>query len=139
MGHMDQARKHVPLTKPITPTEGTAQEPDNLPTHNVFATITETGKIYTNQTGRFPVQSSTDNQYIMILYDYYCNNILAEALNTRQGPEIVRAYFKMNQHLMSQVFQPKIHWIDNEASNTMEAFNTNNTIKYQLVPPHMHW
>ena len=87
MGHMDQARKNSRSTKPIMPTEDTAQDPDNVPTHNVFATIAETGKIYTDQTGRFPVRSSTGNQYIMILYDYDSNAIMSEALKTRNGPE----------------------------------------------------
>ena len=57
MGHMEQTRKHVRSTKPDkdTSNDKEQQEPNNHPTHNVFATIEETGKVYTNLTGRFPV------------------------------------------------------------------------------------
>ena len=58
MGHMDQTCKHVLSTKTDQPISHNydQQEPNNHPTHNVFATIEETGKVYTNQTGRFPVR-----------------------------------------------------------------------------------
>jgi hypothetical protein len=37
-------------------------------------------KIYTDQTGRFPVISSKGNTYIMVLYEYDGNVILAEPI-----------------------------------------------------------
>jgi hypothetical protein len=51
----------------------------------LFATITETGKICTNQTGQFPVTSSRGNQYILVLYDYDTNAILMEPLKNCTG------------------------------------------------------
>ena len=43
MGHMDQSRKHVRSTKPDKDisNDKEQQEPNNHPTHNVFATIEE--------------------------------------------------------------------------------------------------
>jgi hypothetical protein len=41
-----------------------------------------TGQIYTDQTGRFPITSSRGNKYIMILYNYESNDILAEPLKS---------------------------------------------------------
>ena len=92
MGHMDQTHKHVRSTKPEKDisTDKEHEEPNNHPTHNVFATIEETGKVYTDQTGRFPVRSSAVNQYILVLYDYDSNAILTEAIKTRQGPELLK-------------------------------------------------
>lgn len=52
------------------------QEPNNASTQQLFATITETLKIYTNQTGRFHITISWGNQYIVVLYDYNTNAIL---------------------------------------------------------------
>ena len=88
MGHMDQTRKHVRTTKTDQPIshKDNQQETNNDPTNNVFATIKETGKVYTDQTGRFSVRSSVGNQYILVLYDYDSNAILTEALKTRQVP-----------------------------------------------------
>ena len=42
-----------------------------------------TGKIYTDQTGRFPVTSSKGSKYLMVLYDYDSNAILSEPLKSR--------------------------------------------------------
>jgi hypothetical protein len=70
-GHMDQTRKNVRSTKQIVKDAEPAptQEIDNNPTHFTFATIEDMGKIYTDQTGRFPVTSSQGHKYILIRYD----------------------------------------------------------------------
>ena len=114
------------------------QEPKNHPTHNVFATIEETGKVYTDQTGRLPVRSSARNQHILVLYDYGSNDVLTEALKTIQGPEIIKSYANIIQYLQCCGFHPRVHCLDNEASNAMKAYNQDNHIEYHLVPPHMH-
>ena len=92
MGHMDQTRNLVRSTKPdkAISTDKEQQEPNNHPTHNCFAAIEETGKVYTDQTGRFTVRSSAGNQYILVLYDYDSNAILTEAIKTRQGHELLK-------------------------------------------------
>ena len=140
MGYMDQTSKHVRSTKPDTAisTDKEQKEPNNHPTHNVFAAIEETGKVYTNQTGRFTVRSSAGNQYILVLYDYDSNEIMTEALKTRQGPKLLKAYAKIIKYLHTRGFHPRVHWIDNEASNAMKTYDQTNHIEYQLVPPHMH-
>ena len=132
MGHMGQTRKHVRSTKPdkAISQDNEQQERNNQPTHNVFATIEETGKIYTDQTGRFPVRSSAGNQYILFLYDYDSNAILTEALKTRQGPELLKAYANIIQYLQDRGFHTRVHWLDNEASDTMKTYNQTNHIKY---------
>ena len=93
MGHMNQTHQHVRSTKTDKPIsqDGDQQEPNNHPTHNVFATIEDTGKVYTDQMGRFPVHSSAGNQYILVMYNYDSNAILTEAPKTIQGPKILKA------------------------------------------------
>jgi hypothetical protein len=103
-----------------------------------LATIEDTGKIYTDQTGRFPVTSSRGNKYILVLYAFDPNAILTEPLKNRSASEIVRAYSKLVTYLKRRGFQPQIHWLDNEASILLKDYNTVNNIAYQLVPPHMH-
>jgi len=56
---------------------------DNERTHHCFtASIDDptTGKIFTDQTGRFVIPSSTGNTQIFILYDYDSNSIHAEPI-----------------------------------------------------------
>jgi hypothetical protein len=60
------------------------------------------------------------------------NAILTEELQNRTGPKMLRAY-----DLQNRGFQPKIHWLDNKASNKWKEFNIHKQIEFQLVPPHM--
>jgi hypothetical protein len=142
-GHLDQTRKNLRSTKTDDMDLEEEQEPNNTQTHQIFAAIENTdkiytGKIYTDQTGRFPVTSSQGNKYILILYEYDMNAILTEALHNRTAPEILRAYKKLVKYLHSRGFRPKIHWLDNEASEELKQFNNSKQIEFQLVPPHMH-
>jgi hypothetical protein len=72
-GHLDQSRKNLRSTKTDDMDLEEEQEPNNTQTHQIFAAIENTdriytGKIYTGQTGRFPVTSSQGNKYILVLY-----------------------------------------------------------------------
>jgi hypothetical protein len=139
-GHMDQSRKNVRSTKKETnETETTpTQNVNNEPTHLTFATIEDTGKIYTDQTGRFPVTSSQGHKYILIMYDYDSNAILTEPIKSRSGGGILRAYKNLFEYLQQRGFKPRTHWLDNEASNALKDYNTQQDVVYQLVPPNMH-
>jgi hypothetical protein len=44
----------------------------------IFDAKETSGKIYTDQTGPFPYQSSTGNYLLLLFYDYDTNAILAE-------------------------------------------------------------
>ncbi len=143
-GHLDQTRKNQRLNKTNIPTDATQQdddikqEPNNDKTNVVYATIETQGKIYTDQTGRFPVPSSKGNQYIMVMYDYDTNAILTEPLKNRTGSEILRGYQKLHKYLVVRGFKPQVHWLDNEASTALKEYNKIHNIDYQLVPPHNH-
>jgi hypothetical protein len=74
LGPLDQQHKNVCSTKPkTTPTATPTPESDSQPTsenpnertHQVFSAIidADTGKIYTDQTGKFPVTLSRGNNY----------------------------------------------------------------------------
>jgi len=82
-GHMDQERQHKNSTKPkqSLPLEDDAfplAPMDGARIHFCYAAMLEpTGQIYTDQTGKFVAPSSTGNNYILILYDYDSNAILA--------------------------------------------------------------
>lgn len=109
-GHMDQIQKNTRSTKtknihcPTSKQEeenDPKQEIDNASHQHFFATVTGTGKIYTDQTRRFPVTSSRGNQYVLVLYDYDTNAILTEPLKNRTGGKILRAYQHLHSYLTS--------------------------------------
>jgi hypothetical protein len=68
-----------------------------IKTQFVYAATIDAGQIYTDQTGRFPVVSSKGNKYIMILYDYDSNAILAQPIKDRTPPELLRAFQGMEK------------------------------------------
>jgi hypothetical protein len=130
-GHMTQTRRNTSSTQPKptpdeendkTTTEDFAQM-DILPqrTNEVYAIITELDvKVYTDLTGRFPTTSSKGNKYVLILYAYYGNAILAEPMESRSDTEAVRAYTVIYKQLTDAGLHPKFQMMDNEASSAVK-------------------
>ena len=138
-GHLDQTQKNQHSIT-IDPFNIPPAELDNVK-HNVAsaAIITlPTGKIYTDQTGKFPVTSGLGNKYVFILYDHDSNAILAETLKSRQGAEIKRAFLKLTGILKAKGLHPKFHILDNEASADLKQAIADQNIKFQLAPPNIH-
>jgi len=102
-------------------------------------TIDLTGKIYSDQTGRFPVISSKGNKYIMIIYDHDSNAILARPLKTKSGIEQLQNIKEIYHYLNSRGIHPKLHVMDNECPQSVKDYILHNKkINLLLVPPHMH-
>jgi hypothetical protein len=109
-----------------------------IKTQYVVAATIDAGQIYTDQTGRFPVVSSKGNKYIMILYDYDRNAIMAQPIKDRTAPELLRAFQIMEQELVAHGFKPKLMKLDNEASKLLKTYLHQQNIKFKLVPPYIH-
>ncbi len=147
-GHLDQSRKNQRSTQPKgtftdkqpsieseNHTEDNDNDPvaetddywptsdrDNYRTHQCFAACTEdntTGKIFTDQTGRFIIPSSTGYTQMFILYDYDSNSIHAEPIKNRSAPEILRAYKIVTTTLTNAGLKPKLQRLDNECSTLL--------------------
>ena len=95
-------------------------------------------KIFTDQTGRFPITSSRGYKYIMIAYDYDSNTILAEPIKPRKRLQIKDAYQKMRKLLCSRELTPRTHVLDNECSKVLKEYMEGDDETFQLVPPHLH-
>ena len=117
-GHMQQQRMNIRSTKPKL------KEETNKTEECYFAVtpLPETAKPFSDQTERFPVTSNRGHKYIMIMYDYDSNSIMGEAMKSRTGEEILRAFTKIHQKLKSSGLTPKIHRIDNECPATLKAY-----------------
>jgi hypothetical protein len=137
-GHFNQQRQNARATR-IKSTKITNQETDmdhGINTQFLYAATIDAGQIYTDQTGRFPVVSRKGNKYIMILYDYDSNAILAQPIKYRTATELVKAFHVMEQELVARGLKPKLMKLDNEASKLLKAYLHQQDITFQLVPPY---
>jgi hypothetical protein len=105
--HMDQQRKNVRIMKPKENT--TSKKGDNTEEPEVEPHITEwtnltyaaihdiEGHTYTDLTDRFPSVSSRGYKYIVVLYNFDTNNILAKPMKSRSDAEaIYTQWYTMN-------------------------------------------
>jgi hypothetical protein len=139
-GHLNQKRYNARTTK-VKDTKVIFTEPDldhGIKTQFVYAATIDAGQIYTDQTGRFPVVSSKGNKYIMILYDYDSNAILAQPIKDRTAPDLLRAFQVMEQELVARGLKPKLMKLDNEALKLLKMYLNQQNITFQLVPPYNH-
>ena len=153
-GHLKQTRQNQRSTKAKTTKSPPAPFPSdpillddafpksetpNVKTHKCYTGVMETtGQIYSDQTGRFVVPSNTGNNYLLIVYDYDSNAILAEPMRTRTSASIITAYKTVHARLCKAGFRPKLQRLDNECSEEFKELLHKEGIDFQLVPPGSH-
>ena len=96
------------------------------------------GKVFTDQTGKFPVTSSKDSKYVMVLFAHEKNAILAKPIKNRSQEEIIRLTIKLHEYLTDRRFKPHVQILDNECPEALKKYFRKNNVAYQLVPPHLH-
>ena len=75
-----------------------SQDIGNLKTDDFYATVIDNKpfrRSYSDQTGRFPIQSSCGNNYVFIMYAYDANAIMSVALPDRRGSSTRDAWLKI--------------------------------------------
>jgi hypothetical protein len=108
-------------------------------THHIYTDCqTITGQAGSDQTGCFVVQSTSGNNYIFVLYDYDSNSIHAKPIPNRKQASIKTAYETVLRLLQRRGLRPKLHRLDNEASQLLKDFMTDEYVDYQLTPPGLH-
>ena len=150
-GHMSQTRQNVRSTKKRTNGEipqknemsyediNVKQEEPNERTNDVFIALEDvTGKVYSDQTGKFPRTSSRGMKYIMVFYVYDANYVCGIPLKNRTAEEFLRAYKQMYTTLQSKGYAPRLHKLDNETSRSIEEFIESQGTKIQFATPHIH-
>ena len=88
-GHMKKQRQNVRSTKKKVITEEVTEEEEltcATTKHNILVKIINAEEtVYTDQTGRFPVQSSKGNTSLMVYFDVDANYIDAEPIWSHPG------------------------------------------------------
>ena len=152
-GHLHQQKQNLQSTKISEPTNKdndltiehqdafpSAPQPNTKCNHVAYILINRNDMTtaYQDLTGRFPVKSSSGNEYILIGYHYDANCILGHPVKDRKGPTLAKAWRHLHNEFKRAGTEPDIWILDNEISQDLKnAFNEEETA-FQLVPPHSH-
>ena len=149
-GHLCQDRENVRSTRTTSPATPISDPPvmTTLPLplqeHSVrtqmayLQTVEFTGKVSTDQTGRFTVTSSRGSKYLMLLYDHDSNAILTEPLTYCRKHELISATRVLQSYLYDRGLTPHYQMLDDECPGGLKQFLRNSSVNFQLVPPHLH-
>jgi hypothetical protein len=105
-----------------------------------FAALADanTGTMYTDLTGAFPVQSFKKMQYIFVAYIYDLNAIIVRPMASRTDASFIAAFTEVFAILRARDYQPALNVTDNKCSKAVEKHIRANKMTIQLVPPHNH-
>ena len=77
-------------------------------------------KCYSDLTGRFPFKSSRGNNYILVVYHFDGNAILAQCIKNREADTVSTAWETVVRRIKSNNLPPKHFVMDNETSNLLQ-------------------
>lgn len=149
-GHLSQERSNLQSTKKKTKKSKSNIKIDtdfcptsdfpNVKRHEVvyFLTTTDSSCAYTDLMGKFPVQSSRGNNYVLVAYHYDANAILTKDLKNPETQSIVDARMVINARFKKVGVQPTLYIMDNECSTELKLALKKKSIAWPLVPPHHH-
>ena len=100
--------------------------------------IEVSGKVFTDQTRLFPIQSSKGNKYIMVLYNNNTNVILTKPMKYRLQNEMIRIQIVLYDYLTLLGLVPQVQSINNECPEKLKTYFQEQKINFQLVLPHLH-
>ena len=132
MGHMTQVQQGIRSTKLQPPPRppATPMQPNDL---NIK--VVELSTLYTDDLGRFPIQSFNGNNYIMLAHHVGSNSILVEPFKSRADAHRIPAYNNIMKRLWVCGITVELQIFDNEASDAYIANITNKwKCKHQKVP-----
>ena len=74
-------------------------------------------KVFSDITGALPHKPSRRNFYVVVVYDYDSNSILAEPIKNRQAATIRDALLKIHKVLKARDSYKKFNIMDNKCSS----------------------
>ena len=94
--------------------------------------------MYTDQTGKFPVFSSSGQQYQVVAHQVDSNWTLIETTSRRTEGGLIRARRKILARMKQRGIIPKHQVLDNGISKAYKAETELTSMTYQLVIPDDH-
>ena len=127
LGHLAKQHQNVKSTKPkpiappaLTPTSQ-PPTPLDMPSHQVSIKVHPLSRLYTDDTGCFPVKARLGNQYVMIAFHANGNLILQQAFKTRNNHHGIAAYNAIMTQVAARGLTVNLQILDNEASVMYKA------------------
>jgi hypothetical protein len=139
-GHLKQTHQGICSTKPMprssnhfsplaTPDALTTDKPEDpihkptaLPsTNKLYITDFLLAKLYTDDTGKLPIQACSGNQYITIAFHSCCNAILCTPYVNRSNKHQLAAYNSIMHRLANRGHNVDLQILDNEVSTKFKA------------------
>ena len=132
-GHMQRHQQGTRSTRSLQPAilEARRQVNKLLPTkeicaaHDIFCFVAladlNTGTMYTNLSGAFPVRSFRSMQYIFVAYIYDLNAILVCAMPSKNDSAMIDAFTDILTTLAACDYHPTLNVMDNECSKAIAA------------------
>ncbi len=97
-----------------------------------------TGVIYNDCTSNFPFMLLDGNVCFFVMYHYKTNSIFAMPIPGLDSENILNAYKKNFEYLVSKGYTPKINIMDNQATKAIKLYLTPQQCCLQLVEPGNH-
>jgi hypothetical protein len=97
-----------------------------------------TGVIYNNCTGNFPFMLLDGNVCFFVMYHYKKNAIFVTPIPGLDSGNILNAYKKNFEYLVSKGYTPKINVLDNQATKAIKLYLTPQQCCLQLIQPGNH-
>ena len=94
-------------------------------------------KIYSDQTGKFPVRSSAGYQYFMVMVEIDSNYVLVQPIKNKTNREMIGSYEAVMKRLNRAGIVPEKHILDNKCSEKLKDL-IRETCKLELVPLGYH-
>ena len=105
--------------------------------HEMYSKVIELPHLVcADQTRKFMVQSSTDNNYIMVLCNYDANAILVEPIPNRKTKTLQEATLKLLAQGKQKGYKATNMWLDNETNEEHLSMLEEKGLTVQLAPPH---
>jgi hypothetical protein len=123
MGHLAQQCQNVWSTKPkptlLAPLV-VLPPPVAMPSNQVFVVTKPLSKLFTNNTGRFPIRARSGNQYVMIAFHTNGNLILQQAFKSKSDHHCIASYKTIMTRMAARGLSIDLQILDNEASSAYE-------------------
>ncbi len=97
-----------------------------------------TGTMYMDLTGSFPVQLFKNMQYMFAAYVYDLNAIIIRAMPTCTNAAMITTFKEVIKVLRTRGYHLALNVMDNKCSTAVERYIRSEKINIQLVPPHNH-
>jgi hypothetical protein len=109
LGHLSQQHQNIRSTKPKQPTPlspttlpTAAPSPKDMPSNQVFIEVYPLSRLYTDDTGPFPIRARPENQYVMIAFHADGNLILQQAFKSKSDHHRIAAYNAIKTRLAAR-------------------------------------